>query len=63
MGLNKNSYLMHQQEHGWFLEYKLLDVGVTNSRPGPIDAVLPVGEKHFAVEWETGNIALSHRAN
>ncbi len=57
----KDSYMMHQQEHGWILEYKL-DVGVTNSRPGPIDAVLPVSDKYFAVEWETGNIASSHRA-
>ncbi len=57
----KDSYMMNQQEHGWILEYKL-DVGVTNSRPGPIDAVLPVDEKYFAVEWETGNISSSHRA-
>lgn len=57
----KDSYMAQQQSHGWILEYKL-DVGVTNSRPGPIDAVLPVGNKYFAVEWETGNISSSHRA-
>ncbi|USK71255.1 hypothetical protein [Peribacillus asahii] len=57
----KDSYMAQQQNHGWILEYKL-DVGVTNSRPGPIDAVLPVGDKYFAVEWETGNISSSHRA-
>ena len=31
-------------------------------RPGPIDATLPIGDKFFAVEWETGNISSSHRA-
>ncbi|WLP64235.1 hypothetical protein Q9G86_27085 [Bacillus thuringiensis] len=57
----KDSYMVQQKAHGWILEHKL-DVGVTNSRPGPIDAVLPVEDKYFAVEWETGNISSSHRA-
>ncbi|MBS4207127.1 hypothetical protein [Bacillus sp. FJAT-50079] len=57
----KDSYMDRQKEHGWMLEHKL-DVGVTTTRPGPIDAVYPVGNKYFAVEWETGNISSSHRA-
>lgn len=43
------------------LEHRV-DVGVTQ-RPGPIDAVkLTTENKYFAAEWETGNIASSHRA-
>jgi hypothetical protein len=30
--------------------------------PGPVDAATKVGEKLFAIEWETGNISSSHRA-
>ena len=48
------------KEKGWELEKKL-DIA-TVRRPGPIDATYPVNEKHFAVEWETGNISSSHRA-
>lgn len=57
----KDSYMDRQSQHGWILEHRL-DVGVTNSRPGPIDAVYPIENKFFAVEWETGNISSSHRA-
>lgn len=48
------------QNPGWETEKKL-DMGHTD-RPGPIDVVLPIGDKHLAVEWETGNISSSHRA-
>lgn len=59
--LIKDSYMNRQKDHGWILEHRV-DVGVTTTKPGPIDAVLPIGDKFFAVEWETGNIASSHRA-
>lgn len=45
----------------WLLEQRI-DVGVTNTKPGPIDAVYPLGQQYYAVEWETGNISSSHRA-
>lgn len=49
-------------EHkGWMLE-EALDIGVTRYRPGPLDAVLTIGDTHLAAEWETGNISSSHRA-
>ncbi|RXT08862.1 restriction endonuclease [Ammoniphilus sp. CFH 90114] len=57
----KDTFLHQLNAKGWILEHRL-DVGVTNTKPGPIDAVHPVGSKFFAVEWETGNIASSHRA-
>lgn len=45
---------------GWHLETK---IGVAaRIRPGPIDATKRVGDKLFALEWETGNISSSHRA-
>jgi hypothetical protein len=31
-------------------------------KPGPIDVAAKVGNRLFAVEWETGNISSSHRA-
>ncbi|MDC0764941.1 hypothetical protein POF51_29910 [Brevibacillus sp. AG] len=57
----KDTFMQYLRQNEWLLEYRL-DVGVTNSKPGPIDAVYPVGDKFFAVEWETGNISSSHRA-
>jgi len=45
---------------GWQLETHV-DIS-TRMSPGPIDATYRVGEKLFAVEWETGNISSSHRA-
>lgn len=57
----KDSYMDRQKDAGWMLEHRL-DVGVTVKRPGPIDAVYPIGSQYFAVEWETGNISSSHRA-
>lgn len=48
------------QEKGWSLETKI-DIAA-RARPGPVDATRKVGNKLFAVEWETGNISSSHRA-
>jgi len=56
----KNSFITGLDNYGWKKEHKL-EVGNTN-RPGPIDATYQIGEKFFAVEWETGNISSSHRA-
>ena len=56
----KESFISTLAENGWISEARV-DFGVTE-RPGPIDAVYSVGNKFFAVEWETGNIASSHRA-
>lgn len=56
----KKLFQSNLKEKGWILEQKL---GITQYKePGKIDAMLQVGEKYFAVEWETGNISSSHRA-
>ena len=57
----KYSFLNDLKNNRWILEHRV-DVGVTNTKPGPIDAVYPLGNKFFVVEWETGNISSSHRA-
>ncbi|MEK5507359.1 hypothetical protein MKX46_16590 [Paenibacillus sp. FSL P4-0113] len=57
----KDTFLLDLLRYNWILEHRV-DVGVTNTRPGPIDAVYPIGNQYFAVEWETGNISSSHRA-
>lgn len=56
----KTACMRHLEERGWLLEPPL-DVA-TVSRPGPMDAAAKVGNRHFCVEWETGNISSSHRA-
>lgn len=56
----KRMFQSNLEERGWALEKKL-DIA-THRSPGKIDAVLKVDNKHFAVEWETGNISSSHRA-
>lgn len=56
----KNACMAHLQSLGWELEARLNITG--GRRPGPIDAIYRVKEKLFCVEWETGNIASSHRA-
>lgn len=43
------------KKNGWALEAQLKIT--SRSRPGPMDAALPVQDKHFCVEWETGNIS------
>jgi hypothetical protein len=45
---------------GWDFETRL-EIAA-RAEPGPIDATIRVGDKLFAVEWETGNISSSHRA-
>lgn len=48
------------EQKGWSLETK---IGIAaRVRPGPLDATKRVGDRLFAVEWETGNISSSHRA-
>ncbi len=56
----KQMFIRNLKKFGWSLETKV-DIA-TLKRPGPIDATYPVGNKLFAVEWETGNISSSHRA-
>ena len=57
----KSAFMKHLGERGWFLEHRM-ELG-SRLKPGPVDAVRPVGsKKFFAVEWETGNISSSHRA-
>lgn len=49
------------KNHGWILEDRI-DVGVTSTKPGPMDATLQYANSYIALEWETGNISSSHRA-
>src|SRR5690606_27756528 len=57
----KTNCMIHLAEQGWKLEYPM-SLG-SRIKPGPIDAVLKLTDgRHFAVEWETGNISSSHRA-
>jgi len=56
----KKMFQSNLEKRGWILE-KRLDIAKHKS-PGKIDAVLRIDGKHFAVEWETGNISSSHRA-
>jgi hypothetical protein len=58
----KDACMTKLEQFGWELE-TALDIA-TVKRPGPIDATCYVKskDKHFALEWETGNISSSHRA-
>lgn len=56
----KDAFWEALKRAGWSLETKLPIAA--RKKPGPVDATLQVGEKFFAVEWETGNISSSHRA-
>ncbi len=57
----KTACMNHLKNNGWELE-KRLQIS-SDIRPGPLDAVKPVGgNRIFALEWETGNISSSHRA-
>lgn len=48
------------KDKGWSLETK---IGIAaRVRPGPLDATKKVGDRSFAIEWETGNVSSSHRA-
>jgi hypothetical protein len=56
----KKNFLAHLASRGWQTETRM---GIGAIRPGPLDAVKKLKDgKHFAVEWETGNISSSHRA-
>ena len=56
----KEACMLHLKSLGWMLE-KPFDIA-TLKRPGKIDACYQIGDRCFAVEWETGNISSSHRA-
>lgn len=56
----KQAFMTTLKGYGWKLETRV-DIA-TVKVPGPIDATCKVGNKLFAVEWETGNISSSHRA-
>jgi hypothetical protein len=57
----KKNFLEWLVQKGWLCEYRMSIA--SRLRPGPIDAVKNMSDgRHFAVEWETGNISSSHRA-
>ncbi|MBN1253799.1 MAG: hypothetical protein JXA50_00795 [Deltaproteobacteria bacterium] len=56
----KAAFMAKLKDFGWHLETRV-DIATVKT-PGPIDATRLVGDKLFAVEWETGNISSSHRA-
>jgi Restriction endonuclease BamHI len=56
----KEAFVAKLESYGWELEKKL-DIATVRT-PGRIDATYRIGDKFFAVEWETGNISSSHRA-
>jgi len=56
----KEAFVAKLESYGWELEKKL-DIATVRT-PGRIDATYKIGDKFFAVEWETGNISSSHRA-
>jgi hypothetical protein len=56
----KEPCMEYLQSQGWELEtYSRVATAI---KPGAIDATIPIGNKLFCVEWETGNISSSHRA-
>lgn len=56
----KEKCMKYLQQQGWILEKRISITSENNA--GPIDALLGIGNKFFAIEWETGNISSSHRA-
>lgn len=56
----KTECMNYLAEQGWELEKRIKITSERNA--GPLDAVIQVGNRYFAVEWETGNISSSHRA-
>lgn len=56
----KKPCMEYLKSQGWQLETP--SRVATAIKPGKIDATIPVGDKLFCVEWETGNISSSHRA-
>jgi hypothetical protein len=63
----KEGFVTVLREFGWEIEQKFppAEGETTTKLPGKLDAMLDLSEQSlapFAVEWETGNIASSHRA-
>ena len=57
----KKNFVESLEKKGLQSEYRMKIA--SRLKPGPIDAVKFLPDKrHFAVEWETGNISSSHRA-
>lgn len=56
----KKGFVLCLQRRGWHVETQM-DFATVKS-PGPIDATYRVGDKYFALEWETGNVSSSHRS-
>lgn len=56
----KDACMIWLGDHGWRLEARP-SIAVSK-QPGKMDAVFPVADQFFCVEWETGNISSSHRA-
>lgn len=57
----KDTFVSHLVERGWQAEQRLRIAA--RLKPGPVDVVRTLSSgKHFAVEWETGNISSTHRA-
>ncbi len=57
----KSACMAHLMSCGWALEHRLLLAA--REKPGPLDAVKELADgRHFALEWETGNISSTHRA-
>jgi len=56
----RDMFCENLRDLGWQLETPVHIAARVS--PGPVDATYAVGQKLFAVEWETGNISSSHRA-
>ena len=57
----KKNFIRSLERNGWKSEHRMKIASM--AKPGPVDSVkFLANEKHFAVEWETGNISSSHRA-
>lgn len=57
----KNDFIDHLNGRQWRAEQRMRLVA--DAQPGKVDAVYQLADgRHFAVEWETGNISSSHRA-
>lgn len=57
----KKNFIRSLEINGWKSEHRMKIASM--AKPGPVDSVKYLADdKHFAVEWETGNISSSHRA-
>jgi hypothetical protein len=57
----KDSCMSYLEGERWVLERKMRLA--SRMQPGGVDAVKELKDgRHFAVEWETGNVSSSHRA-